>query len=177
MRKYIIFFVCLIAVFLLASCRGKEEPAANGNEGSAYKGEKFKGTKVDLTDVVDFYYTYEWIGYNAEYLRYRFYTEDGRHYFFHEARKVEEDYGPAGKDDVTSIGTAELSQEEWDKFLGLIKDGKISKPEESASTGDKGPWLYIYYTKGNDTQRMAYTFDPYISVEDFEEYCESLANR
>ena len=175
MRKYIIILICLVVAFLLAACRAKEEPVANGNEDSVYKGEKFPGTKISLTDVVDFYYTYEWIGYNAEYLRYRFYMEDGKHWFYHEARKVENDYGPAGKDDITSTGTVELSQEDWDKFLGLIKDGKISKPEESTSTGDSGPWLYIYYIKGKDTVRMAYAFDPHAAISDFEEYCAELA--
>ena len=44
------------------------------------------GTDLPSEEIRDFYYTYNWIGYNAEYHRYRFFAEDGKHFFFHETR-------------------------------------------------------------------------------------------
>ena len=176
MRYFVVFAACLLAAVLFVACGTKNN--TNGSpEPVTQKTDKIAGSNVQVSDVVDFYYTYEWTGYNAEYLRYRFYIEDGKRLFFHEARKVKEDYGPASEKDVIAKGTYELTQKEWDQFLDLIKDGSIHDPEESTSTGGKGPWLYLYYQKGDDVKRMAYEFNPYSKVMEFEEFCESLARK
>ena len=36
------------------------------------------GTDLSAEEIRDFYYTYDWVGYNAEYHRYRFFTENGK---------------------------------------------------------------------------------------------------
>ena len=176
MRYLVIIAVCVAALLLFVSC-GSKDSTSGVVEPVTQKTDKIAGSKVSAADVVDFYYTYEWIGYNAEYQRYRFYVEDGKRMFFHESRKVEEDYGPATEKNTTAIGTIELDQEEWDKFLDLIKEGKIHKPEESTSTGDSGPWMYLYHVKGKDINRMAYEFGSYGEKLEFEEFCKSLASK
>ena len=64
-----------------------------GGCGRLIKSEYTVGTDVRQADVTEFYYTYENINYNACYLRYRFYVEDGKYYFYHEARERKDDYG------------------------------------------------------------------------------------
>ncbi len=152
-----------LAAVLLAGCAGWEAPAAK-QEPDAAPGE-----------ITDFYYTYEWTGYNAEYRRYRFYEEDGKHIFFHEARKVLNDYGPASEKHTTAKGTRELTDEEWQEFLGFLGKGKLSDPEESVSTGDSGPWMYAYTGSGESRERFAFQFSPPGELLAFEEFCRGLA--
>ena len=93
MKKIIILLICVLVGLLMAACQPEEEPDMSDNDFGALLNEKIEGTKVHLGDVNDFYYTYEWVGYNAEYQRYRFFVEDGKYKFYHEARKIEGDYG------------------------------------------------------------------------------------
>ena len=174
MRYIVIVAICIVTLMLLVSC-GSKDNGGSDFEPVTQKTDKIAGSKVSVADVVDFYYTYSWIGYNAEYLRYRFYVEDGKCMFMHDARKVEDDYGPASEEHRTSYGIKELSQEEWDRFLDLIKVGSINNPKEHTETGDSGPWLYLYYSKGNDVERMEFNFNSLGDRSDFVEFCESLA--
>ena len=175
MKYIIILVICVFTVLLLVSCGSKDNNVSEDTGVITEKTDKISGSKVSVADVVDFYYTYEWIGYNAEYLRYRFYVEDGKRMFFYDARKVNDDYGPAGEKDRTSFGTKELTQKQWDQFLDIIKEGSINDPKEHTEIGDSGPWMYLYYTKGNDVKRMEYDFASLGNKTDFVDFCESLA--
>ena len=62
------------------------------------------GDEISAGDITEFYYTYDRIGYNAFYQRYRFYTENGKHLFSHETRRTEDDYGWNTEEDVTACG-------------------------------------------------------------------------
>ena len=46
------------------------------------------GTDLSAEEIRDFYYTYDWVGYNAEYHRYRFFTENGKYFFFHHSHWI-----------------------------------------------------------------------------------------
>ena len=133
-----------------------------------------KGISVMQSDIADFYYTYDWVGYNARYQRYRFYIEDGEYLFYHEARQIEDDYGWASEADIISSGTVNLSVQEWDMFLYYLSDGSATEPEERDETGDAGPWMYLYYISGDSIERKEFHFASADRQSEFEEYCQSL---
>ncbi len=130
--------------------------------------------KIPVEDISEFFYTSENINFNASYQRYRFFKEDGKYMFFHEAREKPGEYGPTTKDDVTDSGTFELNAEEWNDFLAFLKDGKVSERKNSGESGGSGPWTFIYW-KNDKGKYQVFEFPTYDSRVRFEEYCRSLA--
>ena len=137
-------------------------------------GETISNLKIPYEDVTEFYYTYENINFDASYQRYWFYKEDGKAMFYHETRERPGEYGPATQEDITRSGTVELSQEEWQSFLDLLKDGSVSKRGDSAQAGGSGPWMFIYWKKDKGKYQV-FDFPDYEARVRFEEYCLSLA--
>ena len=134
------------------------------------------GTDIKMDDINDFYYTEENINYDAYYQRYRFYVEDGKHFFFNETRERKDDYGPCTEQDTTQIGTIELTDDQWRQFCDLVSGGTVKAREESADSGDSGPWLYLYWT--NDKSKyQKFSFGSYGDEKAFEEFCLSLASK
>ncbi len=129
---------------------------------------------IPVEDVTDFCYTYENINYGAFYQRYRFYVENDRYMFQHETRERPNDYGPAAEEDITAIGTFELTPREWLEAMGLLKSGKVSVRKESAESGSSGPWTYIYW-KNDKSRYQQFTFSGYEERKAFEDYCADLA--
>ena len=134
-----------------------------------------EGISIMQGDIADFYYTYDWVGYNARYQRYRFYVEDGEYKFYHETRGIEGDYGWASEADITASGTVILSIYEWDEFLRCLSEGSAKDSEDSLLVGDSGPWMYLYYRSGDTTKRKEYHFASPEQQVAFEEFCQSLA--
>lgn len=165
--KKVIVVLCVLSL-VLCGCRKKEETEVNSDTS------RIEGTKVGMKDISDFYYTYENINYNAFYQRYRFYTEEGKHFFFHETRERKDDYGPCEKADATKKGEFELNDEQWSAFYGLIKDGKANKRNDLAEDGDSGPWMFIYSEK-LVKEGYEYHFASYDARCRFEDFCASLA--
>lgn len=164
--------ICLLAVFIIAGCA-----SGKGSEVSSlglFKSEFVVGEDIRIDDITDFYYTYSDINYDASYQRYRFYAEDGKHMFFHETRERKGDYGPATEDDTTLIGTIELSDDEWSAFFDIICKGRVIKREESADSGDSGPWFYLYW-KNDKSKYQEFSFASYSARTAFEEFCQKLA--
>jgi len=160
----------LLAVFALAGCSAKPDDPAP----AAGRGEKLVGTDVKPGDVTEFYYTYSTSTDPPHYQRYRFYTEDGKRYFFHEKR--EGDHWPLTEDDATVTGTVELTDAEWDTFFDCLKGGTVKKREENLDSGGAGPWLYLYWN-GDKSKYQEFTFESYGARRDFEELCQKLASR
>ena len=123
---------------------------------------------ISSDEIIDFYYTYDASTAPPHYQRYRFYEEDGRHFFYHETR--EGGGWPQTEDDITASGTIELSEEDWQTFISYLEGGTIKQPDEELLDGDAGPWTYIY--KGNGQEE--YEFPSYGARIAFEEYCEGL---
>ena len=134
------------------------------------------GIVTAYSDITDFYYTYDWTGYNARYQRYRFYVEDEEYLFYHETRKTEDDYGWGAEADITASGTVSLSIYEWDEFLYFLSEGSATEPEEYTEAGDSGPWMYLYFRSGDETVRKEYHFASAERQSAFEEFCQSLAS-
>ena len=136
------------------------------------KREKTAGKDFPLDDVTEFWYTVSTSTDPPHYQRYRFYTEDGKRLFYHEAR--EGGGWPQAEKDITASGTVTLTAEQWQQFLDCIEGGTVIKREESLDDGDDGPWLYLYW-KGDRSKYQQYSFPSYGDLLAFEEFCASLA--
>ena len=132
---------------------------------------KTVGKDIGLKEIKEFYYTYDASTYPPQYQRYRFFTSQGKYYFYHEKR--EGDHWPLTEADATMTGTIELSEEEWDTFYGHLKDGTVVDRTESLDCGNAGPWLYLYWS-GDHGKTQAFTFQPYGKRTGFEEFCAAL---
>jgi len=132
--------------------------------------------KIPVGDVTEFYYTYENINYNAFYQRYRFWAEDGKHFFYHETRERPNDYGWTTEEDITASGTLALGDDEWAQFTALLKNGTVRARTVSDEAGDSGPWLYLYW-KGDKGTDQEFSFASAEEEKAFEEFCAKLAKR
>lgn len=155
----------LSVLFLAAALISTEGPAAADPDG------KTVGIDVPFEDITDFYYTYDASTAMPHYQRYRFYAEDGKHYFYHETR--EGGSWPQTEADTICSGTAELTDSQWSSFCDLINGGTASRREERLDSGDAGPWLYIYW-RGGETEGREFSFEQPGFVLAFEEFCEGL---
>lgn len=171
LRKILPVVLCLIIGAILIGCNKESDIVTVAD--TEWMKETISGTEISPENISDFYYTYDNINFGAHYQRYRFYTEDGKYMFFHETRDVGNDYGPATEEDRTAIGTVELSEAQWKEFWDLIKDGKVRNRQDSAESGGRGPWMYIYYDGGTDNGQEFYFADGKQGV--FETFCENLA--
>lgn len=180
MKKRFMITTGLILLALLCGCRDKEEmtPSGKDSDGSdtasgIFGTERTVGKDILSEDITDFYYTVENINYDAFYQRYRFYTENGEHIFFHETRERKDDYGPCTEEDTTLTGTIALTEEEWARFYDLVVGGIVKDREDSAEAGGTGPWLYLYW-KGDKSKYQQFSFASYGKEKEFEEFCLSL---
>ena len=123
-----------------------------------------------LDSLTNFYYTYDASTSPPYYQRYRFYTEDGEYFFFHETR--EGGGWPQREEDITKTGTVKLSEEEWNRFINGLKGGSIRQPEDDVTDGDAGPWIYIWH----GSVQEEYEFPSYGDRLAFEAYCERLSS-
>ena len=140
-----------------------------------YRDAGISGLSVPQGAIADFYYTYDWVGFNAHYQRYRFYEEDGAYWFYHETREIKNDYGWASEADITASGTVSLSIYEWEEFLDFLAGGSAAEPEDSLLDGDSGPWMYLYTRSGDTSVRYEYHFASGDRQLAFEAFCQSLA--
>ena len=145
-------------------------------EAGSYEGGKgmVVGEKIKIDDITEFYYTYASSTFPPDYLRYRFFVENGTYWFHYEVREGE--HWPLTEEDITVSVDVELSQKQWQEFFDLIKGGSVTKREESADAGDAGPWMYIYWKK-DKSKYQVYEFKSYASQKAFEKYCEKLAEK
>ena len=141
---------------------------------SGCSGEKTVGRDIKIDDITEFYYTYSSSTNPPDYQRYRFYVDDGKYMFYHEARKG--DHWPLTEDDITVSGKVELTEEQWKAFFELLNNGKVKKREEHLESGDPGPWLYLYWN-GDKSKYQKFSFASLAERSAFEELCEELASR
>ena len=80
MKKIRLLSFCVLAGLLMTGCH---KPVL--------KSSFTVGADIRQNEITEFYYTYENINFNAFYQRYRFYTEGGKYWFYHETRQREND--------------------------------------------------------------------------------------
>ena len=155
-----ILFLIVLVVCLMLGCVG-----------CAGMRENIVGKKITENKFKDFYYTYATTVNPPEFQRYRFYMENGKAFFYHEKREGNNVF--LTEDDITISGTKELSSEEWDVFWRLINGGCVTKRSENVSSGNSGPWLYLYWDGDKDICQE-FAFKEYETVYEFEMFCEGL---
>lgn len=130
------------------------------------------GETVKLKDVTDFYFTYSTSTDPPLFQRYRFYLEEnGKPVFYHEKR--EGDHWPLREGDVTLSGTKELTGEQWAAFFECLRGGRVRKRRESAESGSRGPWTYLYW-RGDHGKIQEFTFPSPEARRTFEDMCLAL---
>ncbi len=135
------------------------------------KHKKTVGKDIAIDDITEFYWTYATSSFPPEYQRYYFHTEDGTYWFYHETREGER--FPLQKEDITVSGTLELTAEEWNTFFDYLNNGTVRSREENTSSGDSGPWTYLYWKKDKgDIQE--FSFESYAKASSFETFCKEL---
>ena len=85
-------------------------PAAGTAQGVSEE-VKIVGEEILFEEVTDFYYTVDASTFPPYYQRYRLYTEDGTHFFYHETR--EGGGWPQTEENITRSGTKELGEDQW----------------------------------------------------------------
>lgn len=134
------------------------------------------GKDIKIEDVNDFYYTYSHINFNPVYQRYRFYVENNKYMFFHDKREKKNEYGYLTEKDSVRNGTFEISKQDFETFFDFLKEGTVIKRQESTTTGDSGPWMYLYW-KNDKGKIQEFSFKSYDTKERFVNYCEKLISR
>lgn len=166
MKRMLTFFIPFLFLVLTGCPAAAESVYAQTEQETAM--EELWSTNPLFDGFTDFYYTYDASTFPPHYQRYRFYVEEGKHFFYHETR--EGGGWPQTEEDITASGTIELTEEEWQIFFSKLKGGTVKSPEDEVETGDAGPWTYIY--RGNGQEE--YEFPSYEARLAFEEYCEEL---
>ncbi len=162
-------FLLLLWAFLMALSVVSAEQAPE----SASADDQIVGIDMPLEEITDFCYTYDASTALPHYQRYRFFVEDGRHFFFHETR--EGGSWPQTEADITRSGTIELTDGQWAAFCDLLFGGSAGTREEVLVDGDAGPWLFICRS-GGEKEGREFAFEPAGTLLAFEEFCAALAD-
>lgn len=128
---------------------------------------------IAMTEIKDFYYTISSSTNPPEFQRYRVTNKAGKYTFYHEKR--EGNTWPLEEKHITVSGTVELSDKQWTEFYSYIKDGKVTKRQEDARGGGRGPWLYLYWNKDKGSYQV-FEFATYGQKQGFEQLCLKLKN-
>lgn len=153
-----ILFILLIAAFLVVFLFACASPLVVGDT-------------IKFDQINDFYYTIDASTNPPFYLRYRVYTIDGVHTFYHEERSG--DHWPLTVEDISVSDSVELTEEQWAAFCKRIEGGKVSKRGESVDSGDSGPWLFIYW-EGDEGSNQVFEFRDLDAQYDFRKWCEEM---
>lgn len=132
------------------------------------------GRDIKEDQFLEFYYTESSTAYPPTFQRYRFYTDFGKHMFYHEKREGDKVF--LEEEDITVSGTMELSEEEWNTFWNFMNGATVQKRTENTNSGGSGPWLYFYWEKDpGDCQE--FHFPQKETESEFEEFCIRLKEK
>ena len=132
------------------------------------------GDDINYEDISDLYYTVAKSTNPPFYQRYRVFTVDGAHTFYHERR--EGDHWPLTENDAVDLGKVEMNEAEWSQFCQCVSGGKVTKRTAGAagaSDGSSGPGLYIYWG-GDKNAYQVFTFANVDKAYDFRKFCEGI---
>ncbi|MBR5931680.1 MAG: hypothetical protein IKZ95_06620 [Lachnospiraceae bacterium] len=161
MKKQRFIVVSILIMLCLLMCMGCE----SGGKGMIV------GEKIKKDDITDFYYTYDSSTDPPDYLRYRFFVQDGTCWFHYEKR--EGDHWPLTEEDISDSVDVELTPDQWQQFYEYLEGGSVTAREESVTSGDAGPWMYIYWKK-DKSKYQVFEFESWGRQKEFEEFCKQL---
>ncbi|MBE6888323.1 MAG: hypothetical protein E7484_07940 [Ruminococcaceae bacterium] len=130
-------------------------------------------TDIPMDKITEFYYTESSSANPPYYQRYRFYTEGDSLWFYHETRQGS--HWPLTEKDVTKQGTVQLTQQQIQQFSQLVAGGRVTKRTDTDESGDKGPWMYIYWD-GDKGMYQQFSFADYSAQSGFESFCRQLGD-
>lgn len=168
----ILFFVMLSGCGM--SIGYDSENASRSDENN--KGSIIVGEDIKEDDIGEFYYTIENINLDAYYIRYKFYTDDGKHMFFFEERQRPDDYGPTTEEDTIAKTEFEISDKVWLSFYDTITGGTVCERDDDPEDGDSGPWTYLYWS-GDRDKYQKYSFGSQSGRKEFEQLCGKLVEK
>lgn len=128
-----------------------------------------KNLKEDM--ITEFYWTYSSSSYPPQYQRYHVFMKNGKLNFHYEKREGEN--WPLSGKDITESGTFVMSKAQQQEFFDLIKGGTVVQREDDITSGDSGPWTYLYW-KNDKGKYQVYTFPSLQAAKDYENWCISL---
>lgn len=141
---------------------------------SLFKKELIVGKDIKLEDINEFYWTYSTSTFPPKYKRYYFYIKNNKYYFYYEKREGEA--FPLSEKYITESKTIELTNQEWKNFYKYIEKGRVKKREEKLTSGDSGPWTYLYW-KNDKKIYQEYYFETQEKKKSFEDFCITLLNK
>ena len=103
------------------------------------------GKSIKESDIKEFWYTVDASTDPPRFERFRFYEEDGKHWFYCEQRSG--DHWPLTEADVSLSGSVELTAEQWLELFALLSGGRVVKRTENLESGSSGPWLFLYWSR------------------------------
>ena len=103
------------------------------------------GRNIKESDLKEFWYTVDASTDPPRFMRYRFYEEGGKHWFYGEQRQG--DHWPLTEADILLSGTVELTAEQWLDLFALLSGGTVVKRTEHLESGNSGPWLFLYWSR------------------------------
>lgn len=136
--------------------------------------ERTVGKHIAPEEITEFFYTEASSAYPPGYQRYRFYTEAGKTFFYHETR--EGLHWPLTEEDISCSGSVQLSEEAWARFMDCLRGGSVRKRGENAESGGSAPALYLYW-KGDRAKYQEFSFASPDKLRAFEALCAELAGR
>lgn len=170
----LIAIVCALVLAVIAAVLIIGKLRAGGEEPVKTFQAKTAGRDFGSEDLNEFHYTYCFTGYPPEYLKYKLYTEDGRHMFYYEWRD-ESTFSFSLEGPPTAGCTEELTDEQWQEFWSCLEGGTVkSRSENNADGGDGGPEFYLYWN-GDKGDIQEFSFATAARREKFEELSRNLA--
>ena len=67
-----------------------------------------------------------------------------------------------------------MNEEQWSTFAAFIEEGSYTPKKDSAVSGDRGPWTYIYFQK-NPKKQLEFKFASWERLAEFEVFCAGMA--
>lgn len=162
MLKYIGAAVVLISTIYVLGC----------DENNMFsKKEYIVGKDIVVKDIKDFYYTIDASTNPPEFQRYQFTNKSGKYFFYHEKR--EGNTWPLTEKHIMTAGSLELKAEQWAEFYACVDKGKVTKRQDDANSGGRGPWLFLYWTNDKKIYQV-FNFASLEQKQKFENFCLNL---
>ena len=160
-KKILAVLLTAVLLFVFAGC---------GEEGDG----NIVGKDFDLTEMTEFYCTYDSSTNPPEFRRYHFYRESEKYMFVYEER--EGDHWPLTEEDISLFDKKEIHRTDWDVLMMCVSGGKVEKRKESTESGGRGPWYFLYWN-GDKGENQVFSFDSQSSESSFNDLCEKLVDK
>lgn len=162
MLKYIGAAIVLVSTIYVLGC---------GETNMFSKKEYIVGKDIAVKDIKDFYYTIDASTNPPKFQRFRFTNKSGKYFFYHEKR--EGNTWPLTEKHITIAGRLELTAEQWTEFYSCVDKGKVTKRQDDANSGGRGPWLFLYWTNDKKIYQV-FNFASLEQKRKFENLCLNL---